>query len=201
MATPIVVLGLLFFYFVLLWYVVARIIKAGPNEVLIISGRKRWVMGKDGQKFMVGFRMLKGGRTFVWPFIERIDRLSLEPMNIGLKLISVQTKDNERINVNGVVTVKIEGDELSIAKASENFLSKTPEELGGFLEKIIEAKLRNIVGMTPSQDVYANRDGIAKLLENSIVGGFDEMGLKLVTVSISEISESSSKDMEDYIRV
>ena len=43
--------------------------KVGPNEVLIISGRKR--RGK-------GYRIIRGGGTFVWPFREKVQRLSLD---------------------------------------------------------------------------------------------------------------------------
>ena len=40
--------------------------KVGPNEVLVISGGRK---KKDGQ----AFRIVRGGGTFVWPAIERID--------------------------------------------------------------------------------------------------------------------------------
>ena len=50
--------------------------KVGPNEVLVISGRRR----KDGQ----AFRIVRGGGTFVFPAIERVDRLSMEVMTIDV---------------------------------------------------------------------------------------------------------------------
>jgi uncharacterized membrane protein YqiK len=52
----------------------SRYVKVGPNQVLIVSGRK--VQLPDGR--CVGFRMVKGGGTFVFPIIERADVLSLE---------------------------------------------------------------------------------------------------------------------------
>ena len=64
-----------------------RYTKAGPNEVLIISGRKRKVIDPDGRKRVVGYRLVRGG-AFVWPILERVQRLSLE-----LLTIEVQTAD------------------------------------------------------------------------------------------------------------
>ena len=51
--------------------------KVGPNEVLVISGRKRRVVDPDGKTRDVGFRIVKGGGVFVWPIFERQDKLSL----------------------------------------------------------------------------------------------------------------------------
>lgn len=196
-----VVLGILLIGFFQLWAVLMRIIKAGPNEVLVISGRQRWIRREDGTKFLVGFRMLKGGRTFVWPFLERVDRLSLEPMNIKLATNNIQTRDRNRINIDGLATVKIGPDDVSIAMAAQNFLSKTPEELNSFLSEYIEAKLRNIVGMMPSEEVYAGRDTIVGKLKSVFDSEFEELGLKLVSVSVSEISESDAEQISEFMKV
>ena len=42
-----------------------------PNEVLIFSGRKRQL--SDGSR--VGYRVIRGGRGFRIPIIEKVDRL------------------------------------------------------------------------------------------------------------------------------
>ena len=51
--------------------------KVGPNEVLIISGRRR---GK-GQ----GYRIVRGGGTFVRPFREKVQRMSLELLQFDVR--------------------------------------------------------------------------------------------------------------------
>src|SRR5919198_809907 len=52
--------------------------KVGPNEVLIISGRR-------GRKRAQGYRIVRGGGTFVWPFREKVQRLSLELMQFDVR--------------------------------------------------------------------------------------------------------------------
>ncbi len=60
--------------------------KVGPNEALIISGRKRTMTLPDGTKRKVGYRYRLGGGTFVMPFLETVDILPMDviPLNPAL---------------------------------------------------------------------------------------------------------------------
>src|SRR5690348_3935535 len=79
----VVVGGLVVFLLVTL-VVASRYTKVGPNEVLIISGL-RHVVQTTGGVTKVGFRIVRGGGTFVKPVVERVDILSLELMTIDVK--------------------------------------------------------------------------------------------------------------------
>ncbi|MHC4820484.1 MAG: flotillin family protein, partial [Planctomycetota bacterium] len=59
----------------------SRYTKVGPNQVLVISGMKRKV--ETGER--IGFRIVRGGGTFVLPVLEKVDFLSLELMTIEVK--------------------------------------------------------------------------------------------------------------------
>src|SRR3569833_4302548 len=50
--------------FIAIW--ASRYTKVGPNEVLVISGRKRRRTDPDGTQREVGFRIVKGGGVFVF---------------------------------------------------------------------------------------------------------------------------------------
>ena len=67
--------------FLLVYMVFSRYTKVGPNQVLIVSGRKHKL--EDGS--MVGFRIVKGGGTFVMPVFEKVDILSLELLTLTCK--------------------------------------------------------------------------------------------------------------------
>ena len=73
------------FVFVLIW--ASRYAKVGPNQVMIVSGRK--VQLPDGK--FIGFRIVKGGGTFVFPVIEKADVLSLEVTTIEMPRFRAQT--------------------------------------------------------------------------------------------------------------
>src|SRR5215468_10204741 len=60
--------------FLAIW--ASRYTKVGPNQVLIVSGRKHRITDADGTVQYRGFRVVKGGGTFVIPVIEKVDVLS-----------------------------------------------------------------------------------------------------------------------------
>ena len=85
-AAAISILGILIVVFVFLVVWASRYTKVGPNEVLVISGRKRRIIDPDGKSREVGFRVVKGGGVFVWPVFEKVDILSLELLTIDVQI-------------------------------------------------------------------------------------------------------------------
>src|ERR1051326_7676071 len=77
--------SLLVFFFVIAIIWASRYTKVGPNQVLVISGRKRKIVDPDGNVREVGFRVVKGGGKFVWPVLEKVDILSLEILTIDVQ--------------------------------------------------------------------------------------------------------------------
>jgi flotillin len=88
-------IALLVLFFVLITVLVvylSRIRTIGPNEVLIISGRKRITVNSvTGEKEEQSYRVVKAGRAFIWPVIERVDVLSLELLTIEISIDDVYT--------------------------------------------------------------------------------------------------------------
>ncbi|MEO5960160.1 MAG: sigma factor, partial [Opitutaceae bacterium] len=77
------------FLFVIVW--ATRYTKVGPNQVLIVSGRTHRVVGADGKIAVRGFRVVKGGGTFIIPVVEKADVLSLELLTIDVQTPEVYT--------------------------------------------------------------------------------------------------------------
>ncbi|HDS29857.1 MAG TPA: flotillin family protein [Firmicutes bacterium] len=184
------VIGILFLAFMLMLWVANRIIKAGPNEVLVISGRHRYIRREDGSRFRVGFRMLKGGRTFVWPFIERVDRLSLELMTLDVRTPEVYTAKGVPIIVDGIAQIKIKGDDISIATAAEQFLSMGRDQIRGIALQTVEGHLRAILGTLTVEETYSNRDAFAAKVQEVASSDLANMGLTIVSFTIRDIRDS-----------
>src|SRR3954447_6480180 len=91
--------------------------KVGPNEVLIISGRR-------GRKRAHAYRIVRGGGTFVWPFREKVQRLSLELLQFDVRTQETYTTHGVPVQIDGVCMVKIDGTDLGIERAAEQFLSR-----------------------------------------------------------------------------
>src|SRR5215470_4113928 len=88
-STLVVIGGVVAFLFVGLIFIsiwVSRYKKVGPDEVLVVSGRRNVIKDGDGKTHVVGFRLVRGGGTFVWPIYEKTDVLSLKPVTLDLVL-------------------------------------------------------------------------------------------------------------------
>lgn len=64
-------------------------VKVPPNVALIVSGRRHKYKVKDESGRDVvkvfGYRIVRGGATFIIPFFERVDKLNLGIMQVDIK--------------------------------------------------------------------------------------------------------------------
>ena len=177
-----------------MFIIAARYTKVGPNEVLIISGRKHKIRDRDGRVATVGYRMVKGGGTFVWPVVEKVDILSLEILTLDVKTPEVYTKQGVPVLVDGIAQMKVKGDDISIAVASEQFLSKGRKEISQIALQTVEGHLRAILGTMTVEEIYQNRDAFATKVQEVAAGDMANMGLSIVSFTIRDI-----RDNEGYL--
>jgi flotillin len=177
-------------FLILILAVAKRYRKVGPNQVMIISGRKHRVGRPDGKSESTGFRIRKGGGAFIFPLLERVDILSLEVMTLDITTPEVYTKPGVSIVVDGVAQVKIRGDEASIRTAAEQFLGKTVEEIKQIALQTVEGHLRAIIGTLTIEEIYRNRDQFASSVQEVAVSDLANMGLEIVSFTLKDIRDS-----------
>ncbi|HEV2209383.1 MAG TPA: SPFH domain-containing protein [Verrucomicrobiae bacterium] len=188
----IAVILLIVFMFLAIW--ASRYTKVGPNQVLVISGRKRRMADPDGTAHDVGFRIVKGGGVFVYPVIEKVDILSLELLTIDVQTPEVYTSKGVPVLVDGVAQIKVKGDDISIATAAEQFLSKGTDEIKNIATQTLEGHLRAILGTMTVEDIYQNRDAFASKVQEVAAGDMANMGLGIVSFTIRDI-----RDKQGYL--
>jgi flotillin len=176
--------------FIILGIFASRYTKVGPNEVLVISGRKRKVTDPDGNVRQVGFRVVKGGGVLVWPVLEKVDILRLELMTIDVQTPEVYTSKGVPVKVDGVAQIKVKGDDISISTAAEQFLSKGTEEIKSIAMQTLEGHLRAILGTMTVEEIYQNRDAFASKVQEVAAGDMANMGLGIVSFTIRDIRDS-----------
>lgn len=167
--------------FIFLVLLFSRYQKVGPNEVLIVSGRRH------GDR---GFRIVKGGGTFVLPVVEKAERMSLEVMTLDVQTPEVYTEKGVPVKVDGVAQIKIKGDDESIATAAEQFLSKSIEEVMQVALQTVEGHLRAILGTMNIEDIYKNRDAFASRVQEVAATDLANMGLQIVSFTLRDIKDS-----------
>lgn len=177
-----IVIALLFFS-VLIFYS-WRYKKVGPNQALIIYGRK----GESGP------RVCKGGGSIVWPIVERCEILSLELMTIDVTTQKIYTATGVSINVEATAQVKVHGDEISIKTASERFLSMPITQIMSVARQTLEGHLRAIVGTLTVEQIYKDRDAFASKVQEVAAGDLANMGLAIDSFTLRDI-----QDEEGYL--
>jgi flotillin len=170
--------------------VLSRYTKVGPNQVLIVSGRKHKYADADGTARARGFRIVKGGGTFVYPVVEKVDVLSLELLTIDVQTPEVYTSKGVPVRVDGVAQIKVKGDDISIATASEQFLGKNTDEIRSIATQTLEGHLRAILGTMTVEDIYQNRDAFASKVQEVAAGDMANMGLSIVSFTIRDIRDN-----------
>jgi flotillin len=186
------VIVVVFCVFVLVY--ASRYTKVGPNEVLVISGRRRRMIGMDGAPQTVGYRIVKGGGAFVWPVFEKAEVLSLELLTLDVKLPEVYTTTGVPVIVDGVAQIKVKGEDVSIATAAEQFLSKTRAEIMQIALQSLEGHLRAILGIMTVEDIYKNREVFAQRVQEMAATDLANMGLQIVSFTLRDI-----KDNQGYL--
>ncbi|HOC01390.1 MAG TPA: SPFH domain-containing protein [Verrucomicrobiota bacterium] len=169
--------------------VLSRYTKVGPNEVLVISGRKHAYRDPDGSEVKRGFRIVKGGGTFVYPVVEKVDILSLELLTIDVQTPEVYTSKGVPVKVDGVAQIKVKGDDISISTAAEQFLGKRTDEIRNIATQTLEGHLRAILGTMTVEDIYQNRDAFASKVQEVAAGDMANMGLGIVSFTIRDIRD------------
>lgn len=189
-STPIVVVVLGLALLLVLYMVMTRYTKVGPNQVLVVSGRIHRYIDPDGTERKRGFRVVKGGGTFVLPMVEKIDVLSLELLTIDVQTPEVYTSKGVPVKVDGVAQIKVKGDDISISTAAEQFLSKGTDEIKSMAMQTLEGHLRAILGTMTVEEIYQNRDAFAAKVQEVAAGDMANMGLGIVSFTIRDIRDT-----------
>ncbi len=165
--------------------------KVGPNEVLVISGRKgETIVEETGERRRLGYRIVKGGGSLINPIMERVDSISLELITLDIVTPEMYTKLGVPIKVDGVAQIKVKGDDVSIRTAAEQFLNKTREEIKQVAYQTVAGHLRAILGTLTVEEVYAAHEAFAQRVAEVSAGDLANMGLEVVSFTIREISDS-----------
>lgn len=178
-----------FFYIMFCVIYASRYAKCGPNQAMVISGKRRRIVEPDGTVRDTGFRIVKGGGTFVWPVFEKVDVLPLEMLTIDVQIPEVYTSKDVPVRADVVAQIKVKGDDVSIATAAEQFLGKPVAEMKRIATQTIEGRLRAILGTMTVEEIYQNRDAFAARVQEVAAGDLANMGLTIVSFTVRDIRE------------
>jgi flotillin len=158
---------------------------AGPNEVLIFSGRKTQV----GARKFIGYRTIKGGRGFRIPLIEAVDRIDLTNMVIDVSVTNAYSKGGIPLKVQGVANVKIAGHEPYLGNAVERFLGRDRRSIIKVAKDTLEGNLRGVLSQLTPEQVNEDKISFAEKLLEEAEHDLSRLGLTLDTLKIQNVAD------------
>ena len=158
-----------------------------PNEVLIFSGKKRVL--PDGST--VGYRIIKGGRGFRIPIIERVDQLQLNTIPLDLTVSNAYSKGGIPLMVRAIANVKIASTEPDLNNAVERLLGKERGEIQSIAKETLEGNLRGVLALLTPEEVNEDRLKFAKELLEEADNDLSALGLQLDTLKIQSVEDDA----------
>lgn len=160
-------------------------VTCGPNEALVISGccYKKPLL-------------VPGGRAFIWPAIQQIQRISLNTMTLIVDSPTVYTSQGVPISVTGIAQVKIQGqNEEMLLAACEQFLGKKEAEIQHIALLTLEGHQRAIMGSMTVEEIYKDRKKFSKQVFEVASSDLVNMGITVVSYTLKDI-----RDEEGYLK-
>ena len=155
--------------------------KVGPHEALLVYGFR-------------GVRVVRGGGV-VFPMIQTCRVLSLELMSFDVApQQDLYTKQGVAVSVEAVAQIKVKSDDISIKTASEQFLTKTPQQREALIRLVMEGHLRGIIGQLTVEQIVKEPEMVADRMRSTCAADMSKMGLEVISFTIKEV-----RDKNEYI--
>jgi len=157
----------------------------GPNEAMVVSG-----LCHDTPV------MIPGGRIWVWPVIQRIQRISLNTMTLQITSDHVNTKQGVPISCVGVAQVKIESrNQTMLSTACTHFLGKSEETIRNIALETMEGHQRAIMGQMTVEEIYRDRKAFSVKVFEVASTDLLNMGIFVVSYTLKDI-----RDRDGYLK-
>jgi flotillin len=170
---------------VLVWLLNSFLCICKPNEVVVLSGRKRKT--KSGQE--LGYRVLAGGRGIRIPILETIKRIDVTTMPVTVKVTNAYAKGGTPLNIQAISNVKISSDPQVVGNAIERFLDRDRSEMVRVARETLEGNLRGVVATLTPEQLNENRLQFSERIASDVSRDLNKLGLQLDTLKIQNISD------------
>lgn len=169
----------------LIWFLNSFLCVCKPNEVVILSGRKRKTA--SGQE--VGYRVLTGGRGIRIPILETVKRIDVTTMPVTVKVTNAYAKGGTPLDIQAIANVKISSDPQVVGNAIERFLDQDRQEISRVARETLEGNLRGVVATLTPEQVNEDKIAFAKSLLDEAEEDLEKLGLVLDNLQIQNISD------------
>ncbi|MEY9257569.1 flotillin [Brevibacterium epidermidis] len=177
-------IGVLVIIILIVLFVILRSYKiASPSEALIITGRN--ASGASGTG-----RIVIGGRSVVYPIVQKAFILSLSSRQISVEIDGISI-NGIALRLRGVAQVKVGGTEDDVRKAAQRFLDQQ-DQIDHYSKEILSGTLRAVVGTLTVEQIIQDRASFAAQVQEESAHSMNNQGLIIDTFQISAVEDEGS---------
>ena len=155
-------------------------IKCPPDMVYLISGLKKEP------------RVIIGKATLRIPFLERVDKLTLELIQIDVRAVKVPTADFINVDVDAVANVRIPKNSELIQVAARHFLNQGSDYIGNNVQQVLEGNMREIIGQMQLVDLVNNKQIFSQKIQENAMDDINNIGLEIVNLNVQSCTDENN---------
>lgn len=163
----------------LLILILSGYVKAPPDVAYIISGfrKTRVLVGRAGIKI---------------PFLERLDKLSLQMISVDVKTTDfVPNSEYINVKVDATVKIRVGRDDELMQLAMANFLNAKEEQIVGKVQDTLEGNMREIIGQMKLSEMVTDRKAFGERVQENALPDLRKMGLELISFNVQSFSDQN----------
>ena len=158
----------------------AGYVKAPPDTAYLISGfrKPRILIGKAGVRI---------------PFLERMDKLSLEMFSVDVRTTDyVPNAEYINVKVDATVKIRIGQSENMMTLASKFFLNEGESMIISRVQDTLEGNMREIVGQMRLEEMVTDRKAFGERVQENAIPDLEKMGLEMISFNVQSFSDQNN---------
>ena len=164
---------------IILTILIGGYVKCPPDMVYIISGLRKKP------------RVIIGKATIRIPFLERVDKLTLELIQIDVKTHNVPTSDFINVDVDAVANVRIPNDPELIQVAARHFLNQKSDYIAKNVKEVLEGNMREIIGQMNLVALVNDKQLFSQKIQENAKDDIRNIGLEIVNLNVQNCTDDN----------
>lgn len=165
---------------ILVAFIFMSYVKCPPDMVYLISGLKKEP------------RVIIGKATIRIPFFERVDKLTLELIQIDVRASRVPTADFINVDVDAVANVRIPKNSELIQVAARHFLNQDSRYIANNVQQVLEGNMREIIGQMQLVDLVNNKQIFSQKIQENAMDDIKNIGLEIVNLNVQSCTDENN---------
>ena len=140
-----------------------------------------------------GSKTVSGKAIFVVPFLQRIDYMTLQNIQVDFESkSSIPTKDAINIQVDAVANIAISQDPEIMKKAAAKFIGYGTRDIAQVVTPVLEGNIREIISQIELKSlIQGDKKDLADKVVANVVDNLHDLGLELTTFNIQNFKDEN----------